>query len=547
MATCLTSINNIGDQLIELSSNVIYASTINQTQNTIYLLSNELDQSVFFNIRVLGTTSNISFTLTIYNETTLAQFGSLAVTQNSVSTSFNIKAGRYYVCIRSQVLSYNVELIPTFISYNRTTIFQPKCYMGATSITNEIKMSKPVGICTRRLLYTIIEGALPRGLTMLDNGYISGYLPILDTDEYNSELPTSNTWYHKVCDDEYITNWGRAYRFKVHLTLFDDRTKEDIRWFYITIVNDYSKNLALIDKYEELDDNRDVTFEEKIKLATLSLCPPCDIYTDTTYNTTDNKSNINDGKIILPDYYDKNSSINVNNQTLEQLSNENTIDMSKDNIIDIINSSNNNNKELYDLVENNLITDEDNVLIYNYDFNNIDDEGKVKYKELIVIPNDNNNNITFNGDIPLFSNIRSSDITINAIKGITNKGLVEYYITNFDSGDLFIEQLKDSSMYQSYLKENNINNKYIIEYPIERMLYEDIELAYITVKDEITKSETHYIQFTNNASIADKDDQTNDAAGKFKKLYDDSYAKLPLMVFNIYGWNSEVRLVVPGK
>lgn len=546
MATCLTSINEVGEQLIELSSEAVYPATINNTENALFLLSNEMDQSVFFTVRVIGSVSNISFSLTIYNTETLVQFGTLSVTQGNISTSFNIKAGTYYVCIRSQILSYNIELTPKFISYNKTATFNAKSYIGVASETIELKISRPVGVCRRRLVYTIIEGNLPNGLTMLENGYISGYLPILDTDNFNYDLPPSNTWYHKIGDDEYVTSWGRAYRFRVHLTLYDDRSKEDIRWFYITIINDFSKNLALIDKYEMLDDERDVTFEEKIKLATVSLCPPCTI--DDVIDITGGRPNSNNG-----------SGTSSNNGTGEELTSiDNLFSDSSDFVVDdeTYNKENlykliedNDTKKLFDTVENNIIEDEDNVLIFDADFNNTSPGEEGQSIELIYIPP--SDNIAFTGDVPTFRNISQEEGIFDSLEGITNKkeqSLAEYYITNFDNDeDDFIVQLKDSSMYQSYLKENNISEEYIIEYPLERETYEKVKLDYITVKDEITKAESHYVQLMTGEAESDDANTTEDASILFEQKYLEELSKLPLTPYSVYGWHAEARLVLEGK
>lgn len=546
MATCLTSINEVGEQLIELSSEAVYPATINNTKNALFLLSNDMDQSVFFTVRVIGAVSNISFSLTIYNTETLVQFGSLSVTLGNISTSFNIKAGTYYVCIRSQILSYNIELTPKFISYNKTATFNAKSYIGVASETIELKTSRPVGVCRRRLVYTIIEGNLPNGLTMLENGYISGYLPILDTDNFNYDLPPSNTWYHKIGDDEYVTSWGRAYRFRVHLTLYDDRSKEDIRWFYITIINDFSKNLALIDKYEMLDDERDVTFEEKIKLATVSLCPPCTI--DDVIDITGGMSNSNNG-----------TGTSSNNGTGKELTSiDNLFSDSSDFVVDdeTYNKENlykliegNDTKKLFDTVENNIIEDEDNILIFDADFNNTSPGEEGQSIELIYIPP--SDNIAFTGDAPTFSNISQEEGIFDSLEGITNKkeqSLAEYYITNFDNDeDDFIVQLKDSSMYQSYLKENNISEEYIIEYPLERETYEKVKLDYITVKDEITKAESHYVQLMTGEAESDDANTTEDASILFEQKYLEELSKLPLTTYSVYGWHAEAKLVLEGK
>ena len=58
MATCLNSINN-NPQYIGLSSNITNRATINTTTNALFLLENELDQSVFFNIKLIGSYSTI--------------------------------------------------------------------------------------------------------------------------------------------------------------------------------------------------------------------------------------------------------------------------------------------------------------------------------------------------------------------------------------------------------------------------------------------------------------------------------------------------------
>lgn len=497
MATCITSINN-QIQPVELSTGVVYPAVIDKNVNALYILANDLDQSVFFNIRVVGIASNISFTLTIYNETTLAVFGSVQVKDTSISTSFNIAAGRYYVCIRSQVLTYNIELTPRFISYSKSAIFTPRSYYGASS-EGTIVTSRPPGLCNRRLLYTLIEGELPKGLTLLDNGYISGFLPILDVDEYNKDLPPSNTWYHQIADSEYVTNWGRAYRFRVHLTLFDDRTTEDIRWFYIAIVNNYSKNQALIDTYTELDDDRSVTFEERVKLDTIRLCPPlpCELVVDSD-------TVLSDSPVPL---------------TIEQL---------------IVNSNNANDissdatRALYEAVELNKNIDDnaelnDNIMMYPHLYNDVDMD---QLTEQLPIPN-------------------MHDILIQSDTDITfaNMGIVDYYVDRFDEyNNILIDHLKDSCMFQWYLKENNIAAIYIIDDVLSRDTYNNVILTYSKITDERTKIDSYYINMYvsgNNISIDIKDE--------FTDRYQDNYNKLPLTSYSFIGFDSVTRLTVPGK
>lgn len=272
MATCLTTISEVG-QLIELSSGVTHRIEINPNKNSLFSLSNELDQSVFFNVRFIGAYSSFSVSLTIYNKNSLRVFGTLNLNQQSVNTSFTIVAGEYYVCIRPISGSYELDFSTTYISYNKVATFNVKSYFGLYSGSSLETKRGNINYCNRRLIYTLVDGKLPSGLSMADNGLITGYLPMLDCDPENYNLPSSSSWYHQLSDSEYVTPWGRAYRFQAHLTLWDDPTKVDLRWFYILIINDFSKNIALVDKYEMLEDDKIATFEEKIKLANISLCP----------------------------------------------------------------------------------------------------------------------------------------------------------------------------------------------------------------------------------------------------------------------------------
>lgn len=497
MATCITSINN-QIQPVELSTGVLYPSVIDKNVNSLYILANDLDQSVFFNIRVIGAPSNISFTLTIYNETTLAVFGTLQIKESSISTSFNISAGRYYVCIRSQVLTYNIELTPKFISYSKSAIFAPHSYFGESS-DSIVSTVRPPGLCNRRLLYTLIEGELPKGLSLLDNGYISGFLPILDIDDYNKDLPASNTWYHQIADSAYVTNWGRAYRFKVHLTLFDDRTKEDIRWFYIAIVNNYSKNQALIDTYVELDDDRSVTFEERIKLDTLRLCPPlpCELTTSPIKDAISDPESLTTEQLIANSDDANDTSSDAARMLYDKV---------------LLNMNNDNDNET-----------NDNIMLYPHLYNDVDMD---QLMEQLPIPN-------------------THDVLILSDTNITfaNMGIADYYVDRFnENNNILIDHLKDSCMFQWYIKENNISYKYIIDDVLSRDTYNNVILTYSKITDERTKIDSYYINMevtSNNTYI--------DIAEDFTERYQDSYNKLPLTSYSFIGFDTITKLTVAGK
>jgi hypothetical protein len=402
-------------------------------------------------------------TLTIYNKLNLSIVGSLNITQNNINTSFSIAAGSYYVCIRSLLLSYDIQLTPTFISYSNVARLFPYSYFGYSASTT-LTVPVPSSTCNKPLLYQIIEGSLPPGLVMLQNGYIYGYLPLLDCDNVNNgNLPTSNTWYHKISDDEYVTNWGRAYRFRIRLTLTDDYTKEDIKWYYIYVVNDFSKNLAFVDSFEVLNDNKVATFEEKVILKTNNLC--CGI---TNTNQVDNTAN-----------------------------------------------------DLYNSVIQYKVDDDVNPIIgvdTTYHYTNMVDS------DMIPI---NNSDILFdnNGNPKFFDLYRAS-----------NDDLIQYYIDNFNKDNNLVDMLKDSCMFQIFIHENNIDQKYIIEDSYSRFDYVGIKLEFITI-DGI-----HYIEMKNTY-----EQTVNDAQTAFDNNYNNAYSSLPLTSYSMHGVEMLSELYVKGK
>ena len=511
MATCLTTISE-AQQLTEISSDITYRLSIDQNNNSLFTLTNDLDQSVFFNIRFIGSYSNFSASLTIYNINTLRVFGTLNLNQQSVNTSFSITAGEYYICIRPIIGEYELDFKSTFISYNKVATFNTRSYFGYSS-DSILETSRAPGLCTRRLFYTIIDGKLPEGLTMQDNGLITGTLPMLDCDEENKDLPSSSSWYHKISDSEYVTSWGRAYRFRVHLTLFDDRTKEDIHWFYISILNDFSKNFALVDKYEVLEDDHIATFEEKIKLNTLNLCPPTSCGTASSNNIVldlppellpEAQNNINGNNSNSQSAQNNINGTNSNSQSAENNSNSEQVD-------DPLSEMSPSNR-LYMDVEKYQVDDQDEPILYNFDTGY--EEREDEYIEMFLLEDKyvKNNQFSYMGN-----------------------DLFKYYIDKFEENNDLVIQLKDSYMFNVYLKENNFSNEYINEDVFDRLDYEDIELSIIELEKE------YYIQLKN--KIKKEYDESTDAQERIDQIQLELYNKLPWSPYAMVGFTSTFNLI----
>lgn len=476
MATCVQTLNG-SYQAIGLANNVPHVSLINNNVNAIYSLESSTDQSIFLNIRMITSLTAINATLTIYRKDTLQIFGTMAINRTNASSSFNILAGEYYICIRSILLEYNVEVTASYINYTTVFTIHSTAQLGFES--DAILSFKRVEVdCNKPLLYKIVEGALPIGLEMLPNGYISGNLPMLDVDEFNKDLPTSNTWYEKIHDNEYVTSWGRYYRFKVHLYLEGFYEKGEERWFWISILNDFNKNLRFVDQYTELEDEKIVTFEEQVKLDTIRLCPdPCGVTDIVERQNSDSIVSVIDGEVY------------------ENVSEDN---------------------KLYFDVEANY-TDDENIIINEVDGGFMYDDELIT--EMILL---NRKYVEFYGDIPVFPSSNGND------------DITQYYLENIDNTkNLLIVHLKDSCMYQRYLMENDVAAIYIDMDAYERFDYKDI------VMDIHELDGLHYIRFRNNNGI---EKEVVDSQDRYLELYEENFRQMPWTVHTMFGYQSEGTL-----
>lgn len=474
MATCLNSFSS-GQTFIELSSKVTYTENISPEKNAVFILSNELPQSVFFNIVSSGTGNTVAISLTIYNMETLAIFGTMNITNRNVNTSFTISEGRYYVCIRPLVGSYEIKLTPSFISYSNNAILSATSYIGYHS-SGKIEIEKKPSFCNRPLKYELIDGILPPGLKLLDNGIVVGTLPMLDDDDYNKDLPTSSSWYHKISDSEYITSWGRAYRFKARLSLQDDDSKTDEEWFYISVVNNFSKNKLILDKYAILDDDKAVTFEDRVVLDTINLCPPCDLYVDKPGQETKEISlkDINENGILTLDSYKR---------LIEKGVDQNN---------------------MYNILVDHVV-EEDEVVLFSNSMESYLEEDEDT--EMIIYPERNmSNNI---------------------------EAILSWYMDKNNDDSNFTIILKDSCMFQTYLKEKNISGDYIIKDSLERFNYSGI-----SIKFEIVDG-IEYMVLRNTI-----DENIKDTSELFNEDYLNNYLKLPLTTYSFHGFYSLFKLEI---
>lgn len=520
MATCIDSINS-GQMVTQLSSDVVYPSQASPTSNALYLLNNESDQTVYFTLLVKSQSIQaFDLTVTIYNYNTYQVYGTTKISSLLTNFSFNIPFGNYYVCVRSQIGTYTFNLTPKYIQYSRQITFEPRSNYGFSS-QFQIEVKKKPGNCNRPLLYELIDGYLPTGLELLGNGYIYGHLPVLDCDWQNEDLPPSSTWYNQIHDNEYVTSWGRSYRFKVRLSFENDKEIFKETWFWISVLNNFNKTLEKVPLIGELIDDKIASYEEKLAnlAAEYELC----------------------GVSSMPN---QDTSENIKNREFYQYIES----MVSDTITEDQITENNNIKEIYDVEQRKNKSDDQ----LKSELNLTDEELAVwkKYKDSIDTeiykPNIDLTSDTMIFDetytnssmyIPYSESLPISKFSVESLfYDFTINGIVRLYAEQFDkipfNDDIanLLLILKDSTGFQKYIKEQGINKKYITD-AIEREDYTNSTLVEL-----ISINTDHYLEFAEDAEYIE------DSSNLFNNLKDEIYQDIPWTLYNMYGFSSSFDL-----
>lgn len=517
MATCLSSISTTVP--IELYSNSEYASLLNNKDNALYQLTNDMAQSVSFTSVVTpisGTT--ISVTMTIYEKKTLRVLGSSNIDKSNFSVSFTLPIGSYLICLRDVISSSNLSFKSQFTSYNNVATLNATSSLGS-SMSGELTTYRRVpssGDCKVPIAFEILEGALPTGLKMNIDGYVQGTMPMLDCDVYNKDLPSSNFWYQQLNGESSVSTYGRIYRFRVKVYLPSDLTKYDIKWFYINIIPDFSKNIMKVENIGILPSDKIAVYDDVIDLTNATLCDICP--TDSLTNDTKTKVSYNiDGTVHSKNIYTSES--------------ENVINKSISNLNIVSTTPKNNNKQteeefFNEILSNSSLDDNfDNIYQVNTENSYISDiDVEMIYLDDLGFRFDTNG-------IPLLSSKYTGESTLLSL----------YYNENFNESDnLFIVRLKDSTLFQQFLYENNGIKENIIENTRTFRNYENITMEYEIVEKK------HYLTFKGkNLDIINT--QALEAVNEYNDIYTKNYLKLPILVVSPYGWNIQSSLYVKGK
>jgi hypothetical protein len=221
--------------------------------------------------------TSVGVVVTFYQleeDDTFINLGSALITELSMNFQKDFSAGTYFVCISSQTFSYGGTFQGNFTTYPITVKFSPTAETGGLAVC-DLTVPQPDRECSIPLIYEIVDGELPEGLTMTVNGNIEGILPNLDCIEYTDDLSPSQGWYFEFGNQ--WEPWGLQWRFKVKLWAegFEENGVE--QWFCIRVHNNWSWDKDHFTDNEPYSKTvRAKIQDEQIGTPIESICPPCE-------------------------------------------------------------------------------------------------------------------------------------------------------------------------------------------------------------------------------------------------------------------------------
>jgi hypothetical protein len=286
MASCTTTIQNLiaSGQILnqtQIYPNTLTSISLTQTAPQILLLESKSTQTITFNISgasSAGAGSPVNLLLTIYSYIggVVTSVGSVNLTNANSSFQKDFGSGYYIFCIASQnTAGFKGTLIGSFVGFPTVASMITTAYFGSSMAFTLYQKPPAPAVCSQPIWFEVVDGKLPPGIELIQNGILEGVFPNLDcVDDEDPYSPAVNWFYEQGGSTLPV---GRQWRFqvKIYLENFPDVTA--YQWFCIRIYNDWSldrNNFAAQPK------TKTVTIA-KVNLPTPIpvICEPCDTIT----------------------------------------------------------------------------------------------------------------------------------------------------------------------------------------------------------------------------------------------------------------------------
>jgi hypothetical protein len=276
-------------------SNIALGVVIPSSQlNTALFFNIERKKAYVFSFEVTAFTEVEKFMIYIYNSNidvyintfmysagTYLMYGNVKMTASSQAFQIEAAKGLYYMCVYN-----NSSIVGNFTSgdISRTVTFFPsiaklypvghhgitahaslqtsiiitdlniyngnKLFVGEMGNQTELsfvitvgetmrfRIPEPVASCDLPLVYELVDGTLPDGIVIDEDGLIHGCVKCLDSMESNIGLPASSTWMGYNSGE--WRAWGRVWNFKIKVSLLSRPAFHTIANFCIRVYNNWS-------------------------------------------------------------------------------------------------------------------------------------------------------------------------------------------------------------------------------------------------------------------------------------------------------------------
>ena len=244
MATCYVEITEAvasGDSetYVTLQNNVFVEFTFSINSKVKLRLNTDKQETIVGTFQALSNMSSASITFFRLNgdEVSITSQGSVNLTDSNITFQKDVIPGQYFLCF-SSIDPITCKFKATFSEYTVEPRLPCKAYDGCYAEAT-ITVKKPERFCDEPMKYRFIDGELPPGLELREDGVIFGTLPELDCMPDANEQSPSIHWYFQNTDG----NWescNRRWKFQaqVYLVNFPDVT--DTETFFIEVYNDWS-------------------------------------------------------------------------------------------------------------------------------------------------------------------------------------------------------------------------------------------------------------------------------------------------------------------
>lgn len=200
------------------------------------------NQTVFFTLDIVPhTTAPINVVFTLYRKETNGDYTNLGASLSNLghnNFSYSAQQDSYYICITTD-FSVDYTLVGSFTVFNSIVNMQAEANHGSTGAAT---IKPKVAFCNSVVIYEIIDGVLPPGLTFGGGGYIYGTPTELDC---VSDENTPPSYALSQADDDGATRSLTVdFPFTVRAKLQEEHSTFADRSFKICVHNNWSDDEA---------------------------------------------------------------------------------------------------------------------------------------------------------------------------------------------------------------------------------------------------------------------------------------------------------------